>query len=135
MVAGGPKTFFIPSSGFVPLPLSPAFLTFSYMSTRLEPTNVAAIGQELAIAWSDGAEHYFTFEALRRACPCAGCCGEPDAMGNLIRPEVKYRPNSFELRGWQYVGGYALQPLWADGHDSGLYSFTYLRKLAAQPKA
>lgn len=102
------------------------------MSARLEPTNVAAIGPELAIAWNDGTEDYFPLEALRRACPCAGCCGEPDAMGNLIKPEVIYRPTSFDLRGWHFVGGYALQLVWADGHDSGLYSFTYLRKVAGR---
>jgi DUF971 family protein len=28
------------------------------------------------------------------------------------------------------VGGYGIQPVWADGHDSGIYSFDYLRKLA-----
>ena len=27
------------------------------------------------------------------------------------------------------VGGYALQPAWGDGHDSGLYSFRQLRFL------
>ncbi len=100
------------------------------MSTRLEPTNIAAIGNELAIVWNDGIESYFPFEDLRRACPCAGCCGEPDAMGNLIRPQVHYGAGSFELRGWQFVGGYAVQPMWGDGHSTGLYSFTYLRKLA-----
>ena len=101
------------------------------MALRIEPTNVAAIGQELAIAWNDGTESYLSFETLRRACPCASCCGEPDALGNLVRPEVHFTPASFELRGWHLVGGYALQPTWADGHATGLYSFTYLRKLAA----
>jgi DUF971 family protein len=98
---------------------------------RLEPTNIATIGSELAIAWNDGQESYFTLETLRRACPCAECCGEPDALGRLIRPDVTYQPNSFELRSWRLIGGYAVQPAWADGHSSGLYSFKYLRQLAA----
>jgi DUF971 family protein len=101
------------------------------MALRISPTNVAAIGQELAIAWNDGTESYLSLEALRRACPCASCCGEPDALGNILRPHVHYTPASFELRNWQLVGGYALQPTWADGHATGLYSFTYLRKLAS----
>jgi DUF971 family protein len=100
------------------------------MALRIEPTNVAAIGQELAIAWNDDTESYLSFEALRRACPCASCCGEPDALGNIARPDVHYTPASFELRGWQLIGGYALQPTWGDGHATGLYSFAYLRKLA-----
>ena len=99
------------------------------MPDRIEPANIAVIGNELAIAWTDGKESYLSLEMLRRACPCASCCGEPDALGNLERPEVSYRPSSFELRGWQLIGGYAFQPTWGDGHGTGLYSFKYLRKL------
>jgi DUF971 family protein len=101
------------------------------MAERIAPANIAVIGNELAIAWTDGTESYLTLEKLRRACPCASCCGEPDALGNLERPEVRYTPAGFELRGWQLVGGYALQPAWADGHATGLYSFNYLRQLAS----
>jgi DUF971 family protein len=99
------------------------------MPERIAPANIAVIGNELAIAWNDGEETYISLEKLRRACPCASCCGEPDAMGNLERPLVHYGPQSFEMRGWQLIGGYAFQPTWADGHGTGLYSFNYLRKL------
>lgn len=98
---------------------------------RLELADVQLIGHELALRWSDGTESYFDLQFLRRACPCASCGGEPDVLGNVIRPEVSYSANSFELRGWNLVGGYALQPRWADGHDTGLYSFDYLRRLGA----
>ena len=96
---------------------------------RLEPTNVQQIGDELAIVWNDGAESYFKLEILRRACPCAACGGEPDVLGNISRPHVNYNEKSFQLAGFQLVGGYALQPHWADGHNTGIYSFTYLRRL------
>jgi len=36
---------------------------------------------------------------------------------------------SFELRGWNQIGGYALQLTWADGHNTGLYPFDYLRRI------
>ena len=98
---------------------------------RVEPTNVQQIGNELAIRWNDGGESYFDLERLRRACPCAACGGEPDVLGNISRPDVTYTPASFELVGWQLVGGYALQPRWSDGHNTGLYSFAYLRRLTA----
>jgi DUF971 family protein len=100
------------------------------MSTRLAPTNIQAIGSELAIAWSDGVESYVPLDALRRACPCAACGGEPDVLGRVIRPTVSLTPASFEFRGFAVVGGYALQPAWADGHGTGLYTFPYLRRLA-----
>jgi DUF971 family protein len=93
--------------------------------------NVQLIGEELALSWNDGAESYLPLERLRRACPCASCGGEPDVLGNISRPDVSYTTLSFELAGWQFVGGYALQPRWADGHNTGLYSFQYLRRLTA----
>ena len=97
----------------------------------LELKNVQVIGGELAILWSDGVESYLPLERFRRACPCAMCGGEPDVLGNLVRPDVSYTASSFELIGWQIVGGYALQPRWADGHSTGLYSFAYLRRITA----
>jgi DUF971 family protein len=96
---------------------------------RLEPTNIQQIGDELAIAWNDGTESFFKLETLRRACPCAACGGEPDVLGNVSRSHVSYTDKSFQLPGFDLVGGYALQPHWADGHSSGIYSFTYLRRL------
>ena len=102
---------------------------------RLEPTNVQQIGNELAIQWNDGTESFLDLQFLRRACPCAACGGEPDVLGNVIRPNMSYSENSFELAGFQVVGGYALQPRWADGHDTGIYSFQYLRRLAIPAKS
>ena len=96
---------------------------------RLEPTNIQQIGDELAVSWNDGKESFFKLEMLRRACPCAACGGEPDVLGNIARPLVSYTERSFELSGFDLVGGYALQLRWADGHNTGIYSFTYLRRL------
>ncbi len=96
---------------------------------RLEPTNIQQIGDELAIAWNDSTESFLKLENLRRACPCAACGGEPDVMGNVSRPQISYTERSFQSVGFDLVGGYALQPRWADGHSSGIYSFTYLRRL------
>lgn len=97
---------------------------------RLELRNAQVIGNELALAWNDETESYFPLEFLRRACPCAACGGEPDVMGEVSRVGgITYSNKSFELLGFDLVGGYALQPRWADGHNSGIYSFTYLRRL------
>jgi len=96
---------------------------------RIEPTNIQQIGDELAIVWNDCTESFLKLETLRRACPCAACGGEPDALGNVLRPDVSYTEKSFQLTGFDLVGGYALQPHWGDGHNSGIYGFTYLRRL------
>lgn len=97
---------------------------------RIEPTNIQQIGHELAIAWNDGTESFLKLELLRRACPCAACGGEPDVLGRISRPNVTYKNQSFQLVGFDLVGGYALQPRWGDGHSTGIYSFTYLCRLA-----
>lgn len=96
---------------------------------KLTPVNVAILGNELAVSWKDGLETYIHLEHLRRACPCAACGGEPDLMGRVDRPQVSYGEGSFVLKSCQFVGGYAIQPTWADGHNTGLYTFDYLRRL------
>jgi DUF971 family protein len=32
--------------------------------------------------------------------------------------------------GVDYVGNYAIQPRWGDGHSAGLFTWNYLRELA-----
>lgn len=99
------------------------------MATRL--TDVQQIGGELALKWDDGREDFIALETLRRACPCAGCKGEVDIMGNLyMNPETPLSEKSFQLVRIDRVGGYAIQPVWADGHSSGIYAFDYLLRLS-----
>ncbi len=105
---------------------------------RLEPTNIQQIGNELAIQWNDSTESYLDLQFLRRACPCAACGGEPDVLGNIIGSHdrgMSYSENSFELTGFDVVGGYAVQPRWRDGHNTGIYSFQYLRRLAGPARS
>ena len=91
------------------------------------------IGEELALKWDDGSEGFIPLEKLRRACPCAGCKGEVDIMGNLHKgPDIKLAPASFQLRKLGWVGTYGVQPVWGDGHATGIYSLEMLQALAAQ---
>ncbi len=97
----------------------------------MRPLDIQPIGGELAVKWADGGESFISLEALRRACPCAGCKGETDILGNLYKnPPVPYAVNAFGLTRLLSVGGYAIQPVWADGHATGLFSFEYLRQVA-----
>lgn len=98
----------------------------------MRPVDIQQIGTELAIKWDDGREDFIALEALRRACPCAGCKGEADILGNVYKnPSKPYAANAFQLVRLNRIGGYAVSPVWADGHDSGIYSFEYLRRLAS----
>jgi DUF971 family protein len=97
----------------------------------MRPADIQQVGGELAVKWDDGSECFIRLEALRRACPCAGCKGEVDIMGKVYRnPDQPLGPEAFELRRIANVGGYAIQPIWGDGHASGLYSFDYLKRVA-----
>ncbi|MGA2540144.1 MAG: DUF971 domain-containing protein [Verrucomicrobiota bacterium] len=99
----------------------------------MQPADIQQIGGELAIKWDDGRETFIPLEALRRHCPCAGCRGERDIMGNLYKgPDEPLTPRSFQLTRLVNVGGYAIQPVWADGHATGIFSFDYLRRLAEE---
>ena len=98
----------------------------------MRPVDIQTIGNELAIKWDDGSESFIQLEKLRRHCPCAGCKGEMDIMGNLYKnPEKPLTKSALQLVRLSSVGGYAIQPVWGDGHSSGLFSFEYLKGIAA----
>jgi DUF971 family protein len=101
----------------------------------MRPLDLQHVGEELAIKWDDGAESFITLETMRRACPCAGCKGEMDIMGNVYKnPDKPYGPRAFALTRIGNVGGYGIQPVWGDGHSTGIYSFEYLRRVADASK-
>jgi DUF971 family protein len=95
------------------------------------PVNVQLIGQEVAIVWDDGAETYFSSEQLRAASPSASNMGERDILGNQYGGDGPKKFPGVTVLGWERVGNYALRFDFSDGHRTGLYSFDYLRKLAA----
>lgn len=94
----------------------------------------AILNQEagtLTLRWGDGYERTVPLAYLRRHCPCASCRHhqEEAAKGGLmiLPPEVaRASPVIAEL---QPVGRYALQPVWKDGHSTGIYTYDYLRDL------
>lgn len=96
----------------------------------LQIASVADLDGELGIAWEDGVENFLSWRVLRDACPCALCAGESDVMGRVLKPEKKaVSEEGYRLRQWRRVGNYALQLVWGDGHNTGLYSYAYLRHL------
>ena len=89
-------------------------------------------GDRLVIEWSDSVRHVLTWAALRQNCPCAGCRTErekPPALFLIIKPEEAQPPRA---RSIQPVGRYAYQIEWNDGHNSGIYTFEFLRQLGQQ---
>ena len=105
---------------------------FAGVNCDMQPVDLQPIGEELAIKWDDASESFISLQRLRRCCPCAGCKGEADIMGHLHKaPEEPLTSLSFQMRRLNRVGAYGIQPIWADGHATGIYSFEYLRRIAA----
>jgi len=102
------------------------------LSLSVRPVDIQVIGTALAIKWREGDESFISLQQLRHHCPCAACKGETDIMGNLYKAsDAELGSDSFRLTSIQQVGGYAIQPVWADGHSTGLYSFDYLRRITS----
>ena len=100
----------------------------------MQPIDIQVIGEELAIKWDDDSESFVRLAKLRKACPCASCKGETDVMGSLHKgPKRPYKISSFHIRSLEFVGGYAIKPVWEDGHSTGLFAFDYLRAVAYSP--
>jgi DUF971 family protein len=82
---------------------------------------------EITIEWSDGRETRYSALKLRRSCPCAGCVnewtGEKMLDDGSISEDIKFSSISI-------VGRYALNFHFSDGHDTGIFSFSYLWELA-----
>ena len=94
------------------------------------PSNVQIIGDEVAIAWSDGVETYLPGDKLRAASPSAETQGERDILGQQYGGNGPKDFSQVRVLGWERVGNYALRFDFSDGHRTGLYSYAYLRKLA-----
>ncbi len=88
----------------------------------------------LLVEWDDGALHRLPFALLRRSCPCAACHGEMGSSGRFaVRPNLE--PGEDELADISLVGSYGLNVVWADGHNTGIYTFERLRELGEREVA
>ena len=93
----------------------------------IEPREIKQDGDAaLRITWADDTVCRYTAPELRRACPCAQCVNEWTGQ-RMLKPETI--SNELTIADLSLVGRYALNFRWSDGHDTGIYSFTYLREL------
>ena len=85
---------------------------------------------ELFIKWDDESESLISLKHLRDECPCATCKGETILFKTLRPPSITVKnSNMYEVADIQLVGGYAVQIKWQDGHNTGIYSWDYLKIL------
>jgi len=77
----------------------------------------------LRVIWSDQHGSDYPFRYLRGFCPCAGC------QGHRAGPKTFVPTQDPMVDEVMLVGRYAVTPVWKDGHNTGIYSFDYLRAL------
>jgi ATP-binding protein involved in chromosome partitioning len=95
------------------------------------PKEIVAEDRKLRLVWNDGSESSHPFDFLRNHCPCALCVDEwTGERKNLIL----LLPSNFRPMRIDPVGNYAIQISWSDGHNSGIYSYRYLKELDAKQK-
>jgi DUF971 family protein len=82
----------------------------------------------MRIRWDDGHLGEWGWTALRRACPCALCAGEGNMPG-IVTLEMVFTEQQTTMERVKWIGRYALAPIWADGHDTGLFTYTKLREM------
>ena len=96
----------------------------------IEPREILQEGDaNLRITWADGRVCSYKAAALRRVCPCAQCVNEWTGQRTL-KPEVV--SDELLISDLNLVGRYALNFRWSDGHETGIYSFQYLREICEQ---
>jgi len=94
----------------------------------IEPVQIVEESDsELTINWSDDAETQYRAVDLRRARPCAQCVNEWTGEKMLSDESV---PDDVHFTHISIVGRYALNFHFSDKHDTGIYSFAMLRRLA-----
>ncbi len=84
----------------------------------------------LTVEFSDGYRATVKLEKFRKECPCAACKGE-EIMGQVVAPPMMqmFSPGQNELKSLTPVGNYAVTAVWGDGHDTGIYSWDYMREI------
>ena len=84
----------------------------------------------LEVGFSDGASFRIPFELMRVYSPSAEVQGH--GPGQEILQTGKRNVGLLEL---EPVGNYAVKPVFTDGHESGIFSWTLLYELGSQQHA
>jgi DUF971 family protein len=99
----------------------------------MRPTKIELVpGDRLVIEWDNGERREYAFRELRDACPCATCRekrSEPPATTSLLPILSPEEAQPLKIHGMRPIGQYAYNIQFSDGHDTGIYTFEFLREL------
>lgn len=106
------------------MPSEPAFTVVPTAVTVHQASRV------LEVAFDDGANFRIPFELLRVYSPSA------EVMGHGPGQEVlQTGKRDVTITAIQAVGHYAVQPRFSDGHESGIFTWSYLHRLGRDQAA
>lgn len=97
--------------------------------------------RQLEVDWQDGKQSVYSISYLRSMCPCAQCkIVRTGADPHDISPAPKKKPlltilpgnyaGEITVKAAEMVGKYAIKLVFSDDHDSGIFSFEYLRDIS-----
>ncbi|HEY8941957.1 MAG TPA: gamma-butyrobetaine hydroxylase-like domain-containing protein [Cellvibrio sp.] len=78
--------------------------------------------KQVVVKWSDADIKILSHQRLRGACPCAKC------RAACIQGKISLVDADVELIAMNRMG-YGLQMVFSDGHDRGIYPWSYLQEL------
>ncbi|MBN9404864.1 MAG: DUF971 domain-containing protein [Burkholderiales bacterium] len=95
-----------------------------------EAITIHAKSRVLELVWADGTAYRLPFELMRVYSPSAEVQGH--GPGQAVLQTGK---RDIDITALAPVGNYAVQPRFSDGHESGIFTWEYLRHLGANQQA
>ena len=92
-----------------------------------EAITIHARSRVLELVWADGSRYRVPFELMRVYSPSAEVAGH--GPGQEVLQTGK---REVQITAMNPVGNYAVQPRFSDGHESGIFTWEYLRHLGAE---
>jgi DUF971 family protein len=97
----------------------------------LKPEKITIVdAATLRIKWKEGIETSLSLQQLRKNCPCASCAKERSEWSEKFIP--LFMKSQITLKEIRPVGSYAVNLIWEDGHNTGIYEFARLAAMQEQ---
>lgn len=100
----------------------------SVVSVEIASVEIAEGGHELVVIGTDGRRSALAANLLWAECPSAA------GRARRIRGLDKRPPDRLTIVAAQEIGTYGVNIAFSDGHDRGIYPWSYLATLAARPQ-
>lgn len=103
------------------------------------PSEIKRENDGLHITWNNTDKKFLSSKVLRENCPCATCRFERGDTSHAAPLTSKKKSlkiieatkdESLTIAMIEGLGNYAIKISYADGHDSGIYTFQYLFELS-----